>query len=374
MNFCNLERYSKFNESTFRRNFSKFFDWLGFNHAIIQMGHTSAETIFIAAIDASFISKSGKNTFGVDRFWSGCANATKRGLEISVLALIEIHTGFAWTLDVTQTPSGLSTKEGQKNSYTRIDFYLEQILDCLPYLHSVLYIVGDGYYAKKKMLDAIISVNKHLIFKLRVDANMKYLLDKKKYPKVHGNRKYGDKVKWKELDLELWIDLGVHPKFEHFHIYTQELYSVQFKMNLKVVILINTKNGKYILLASTNLFQKAIEIVEFYALRFQIEFLFRDAQQFTGLNHCQARDEHKLDFHFNMSLAAINLYQLQMKLNQQEDTSMNSFIRKAYNTRFTNVLFDKLNSEAELDVFLDSQHPIVQKIINLGQVLYKKTG
>jgi len=40
---------------------------------------------------------------------------------------------------------------------------------------------------------------------------------------------------------------------------------------------------------------------------FQIEFLYRDAKQFTGLTTCQARSKGKLDFHFNAALTAINL-------------------------------------------------------------------
>ena len=224
------------------------------------------------------------------------------------------------------------------------------------------------------MFDAVLSVSKHLITKLRVDANMKYIFDRTKSPDAHGNRKYGKKVDWKNLDLNLWIEVGEHPKFDHILIYTQELYSVQFERNLKVVILINTKNGKYVLLASTNLFQPALEIVQYYSSRFQIEFLFRDAKQFMGLNHCQARDEDKLDFHFNMSLAAINLFQLQMQINEESDKSLNSLIRRAYNTRLVGLIFNQLNSKAELDEFLDIKNPDIQKIINLGQVLYKKTG
>jgi len=374
-NFCNFARFSIFNEVTFRRNFSKFFDWPKFNFAILKMGLVSPTSICIAVADASFISKAGKKTFGLDKFWSGCANATKKGLEISALSLIEINSGRAWTLDVTQTPSGLSTTEEEgMNKYTRIDFYIEQILDCLPYLQNVFYVVADGYYAKKKMFDAVLSINKHLITKLRTDANMRYIFDRKENPNAHGNTRYGAKIDWKNLDLNRWIEEGTHPKLEHILIYTQELYSVQFERNLKVVILINTQNGKYVLLASTDLSQSGLEIVEYYSLRFQIEFLFRDAKQFMGLNHCQARDEDKLDFHFNMSLAAINLFQLQMQINEESDKSLNSLIRRAYNTRLVGLIFDQLNSKAELDEFLDIKDPDIQKIINLGQVLYKKTG
>ena len=71
----------------------------------------------------------------------------------------------------------------------------------------MLYFVADGFYAKKKMFEALLQMNKHLITKLR-----------------------------------------------------------------------------------------PAEILTFYQLRFQIEFLFRDAKQFTGLTHCQARDEAKFPF------------------------------------------------------------------------------
>jgi len=52
---------------------------------------------------------------------------------------------------------------------------------------------------------------------------------------------------------------------------------------------------------------EAMEILEIYNSRFQIEFLFRDAKEYTGLISCQARDEKKLDFHFNITLSAINI-------------------------------------------------------------------
>ena len=117
------------------------------------------------------------------------------------------------------------------------------------------------------------------------------------------------------------------------------------------------------MLASTDLEQNPLEILTFYQLRFQIEFLFRDAKQFTGLTHCQARDEAKLDFHFNMSLAAINVIQL-LKTNDPTITSMNSLTRKAYNARIIQFFLSQLSLEAELDLF----NPLVQKVINFGTV------
>ncbi len=62
-----------------------------------------------------------------------------------------------------------------------------------------------------------------------------------------------------------------------------------------------------------------------------------------------------------MSLAAVNLLQLQMKLDPTIN-SMNSFVRKAYNTRLVSWLFSQLSSEAEFDI----NHPKVQKALELG--------
>jgi hypothetical protein len=128
-----------------------------------------------------------------------------------------------------------------------------------------------------------------------------------------------------------------------------------------VVLLYNTRSDQYVLLAATDFALSARLIVAWYQLRFKIEFLFRDAKQFTGLTHCQARDEDKPDFHFNMSLAAINLAQLYTKLNQSSH-SINSLVRKSYKLRFAKMLFSQLSSKAEFDV----NNPQMQRIIEFG--------
>lgn len=365
MNFENLSRYSKYDESTFRRRFAEFFDWLGFNQSIISSAKVGTQGIVICAIDCSFISKSGKKTFGLDKFWSGCAQVSKKGLEISVLALIDVASSMAWTLDVTQTPPKLALKEtkneeGTEASYTRINFYIEQIFDCLAHLKQVQYFVADGFYAKKKMFRALLSINKHLITKLRPDANLKFRLEGE-HPKRKGPKSpYDGKAVYD--DLSKWDFIGKDSKYDYLSVYHRVCYSPQFECWLSVALVLNTKSNKYILLASSDIKQNACEILTFYQLRFQIEFLFRDAKQFTGLNHCQARDEQKLDFHFNMSLAAVNVIQL-LKINDPTINSMNALTRKAYNTRIIQNLLHQLSLDAEFDLF----HPDIQKIINLGK-------
>ena len=101
--------------------------------------------------------------------------------------------------------------------------------------------------------------------------------------------------------------------------------------------LVNTRAGRYVVLAFTDTEQPAREIVRFYQLRFQIELIFRDAKQLAGLCHCQARSQEKIDFHLNMSLAAVNVARLEILLYRQVE-SMNSYVRRAYNARLVHPL------------------------------------
>lgn len=359
-NFLNFARYSKFNECTFRRNFLKYINWIQLNYAIICLYNSNLE-IQIAAVDCSFIPKSGKKTFGIDKFWSGASNKALKGLEISLLCLINVKTRIAWALDVCQTPPNLSSKESTNNGYTRIDFYLEQFLDCLPVLKDITYLVADGFYAKQKVFDTVLESNKHLITKLRTDANLRFLYKSEhKKGKKSNRQKYDGKVMFD--DLSKWIFEGADYKYNHLHIYYQTLNSPRFKLNLKVVLIFNTRTNKYILLCSTDIYQPARQILEYYQLRFQIEFLFRDAKQFSCLNHCQARDQHKLDFHFNMSLTAINLSKAVMIT--ENTKSLNNFVRKAYNQKFIDFIYFKLRIKPKFD----HNNITMKEIIEFGSI------
>ena len=58
---------------------------------------------------------------------------------------------------------------------------------------------------------------------------------------------------------------------------------------------------------------RLMTLYRYYKARFQIEFLFRDAKQFTGLSDCQARSASKLRFHFNASLSAVSCAKLEAR-------------------------------------------------------------
>ncbi len=89
VNCTNLSRDSSLSEKTYRRHFSKTFDFKQFNQYLIEQAIAQyARTI--AAIDCSFIPKSGKQTYGRDYFFNGCAGKPEKGLEVSLIGCIPI--------------------------------------------------------------------------------------------------------------------------------------------------------------------------------------------------------------------------------------------------------------------------------------------
>ena len=147
VNFTNLARFSQLHEQTFRRHFERAFQWVWFNLIAFRLRHHPEEPV-IGVFDCSFLPKSGTETWGLDRFFSSLAGKSKKGLEVSVLGLVATESRRAFGVDATQTPPNLSTD--QTGGYSRVDFYLEQIIDLYDRFADlgVSYWVGDGFYAK----------------------------------------------------------------------------------------------------------------------------------------------------------------------------------------------------------------------------------
>ncbi len=155
INFRNLSRYSHYSERTYTRQFDKSFNFMAFNRAIInecidqdsdQDSDQDPASAHILALDASFIPKSGKKTYGLDHFWNGCQSKKEKGLEICGVALIDVDKNTAFTLKVAQTvPTRANQKAETEDEETRIDQYLQHLRDVQPYLKAdETYLAVDG--------------------------------------------------------------------------------------------------------------------------------------------------------------------------------------------------------------------------------------
>jgi len=358
--FTNLARYSPLSERTFRRHFRRYVDWLAFNVTLMRLQLHPQEPC-IGVLDTTFLEKAGKKTFGLDRFFSSVHRQQRRGLEVSLIGALGTVTRRCIGLDATQTPAGLQT--GQQG-YSRCDFYLEQLSDVLCRLQGQLhYFVGDGFYAKARFFDVLEAHGRHLITRLRSDADLRFLARPGERGPTGRRRRYAGKVCFSDLEapasrFEL---VGVLADLPRVHLYTALVNSPHLKRDLRIVVLCDRGEGSYVVLATTDLEQSADEVVSFFRLRFQVELLIRDAKQHTGLGHCQARSEAKLDFHFNMSLTGANLARL---LSRHAGLSVRSYLREQYNE----YLVDRLRVELGLEAELAPSRPAVRRVVQTGRI------
>ena len=63
------------------------------------------------------VSKNGKKTPGLGYFWSGCAQAMKRGLEILGIALVDADTREAYAIRAVRHSSNVSIKDADTKGF-----------------------------------------------------------------------------------------------------------------------------------------------------------------------------------------------------------------------------------------------------------------
>jgi hypothetical protein len=299
INFLQLSRFGNHCEQRYRIQFEKPFDFIGFNKELI-LGHGSGR--YAIAFDPSYIDKSGKKTPGVGWYWSGCANHAKWGLEIGGIATIDIDNHTAFHLEAVQTLTETAETENLSTWYADIiESRKEKLLSISRHL------VADAWFSKKPFTDRILSCGMHLVSRLRDDADLKYLC----YDAPSGHRgrprKYLGKIDPKKIDGNYFKLISSN---DQATIHSAIVYSKGLKRNILLVHVVykTSKNKQSVkLYFSTDLDMTPSDVLDFYHSRFQIEFLYRDGKQFSGLCDCQARSTNKLNFHFNMSLTSINI-------------------------------------------------------------------
>lgn len=100
-NLTNLHRYGAPHPRTAFRWFKKSMDYTSLNNDLLREASVLRNELALA-IDATHLRKSGKKTHGVGYFHNGCSNRREKGLELSVIAVIDQTEHTAYALDVKQ--------------------------------------------------------------------------------------------------------------------------------------------------------------------------------------------------------------------------------------------------------------------------------
>jgi len=366
-NFINMARYGSYEEKTYRNQMEKPFDWVGFNTELIQ---ENCSKELILAYDPSYLSKSGKKTPHVGNFWSGTAQAVKRGIEIGSLAIVDIPNATAFSLEAVQTPLIPRDINREENS---IDHHLGVILNRVTQAKklNIEYLAVDGYFAKAKFINGITkNSHLHVICKFRPDANLRYTYHGPKRIGRGRPKLYDGKVNTNFIDrrrIRYCFDID-----ENTCVFSGIVYSISLKRQVRIVYIEHYGQDNYAkghaILFSTDLSLSPEKILLYYKQRFQIEFLFRDAKNFAGLENCQARSVNKINFHVNASLTTVSLakalHYLPIPKEQRESFFMLDVKTMYFNQYITDFIFSKL----ALDLSCEKIRLLYDECLSIGRL------
>lgn len=300
--FLNAARYGIFGEATYRKHFERPMDWATFNYHLIM--HSTAPERF-NSFDASYLSKSGKHTPGVGWYWSGCAGKAKWGLEIGAFSVVDVVNHSAMHLVAEQTLAEETQQHG-----SLLEHYgslIERHADML--LKISEFLVVDAYFSRKPFVDKVRECQLQLITRLRDDAVLYYPYLGPRHKGRGRHKVFAGRVDTRCLSEEHFSPCACDE--QDYTAYEARVWIKSWKRWAKVVV-VHQKNeqGKIKTVkvyASTLETMAGADLWLYYKTRFQSEFLFRDAKQHTGLEHCQSRQAEALDFHFNAALTAVSL-------------------------------------------------------------------
>ena len=305
---------------TIQRWFQAHVDWGLVLWIIIKMHLLNRNGEYLLAGDDVVVSKAGKKTYGVGRFYSSIAGRPISSLSFLTLSLIDVAQRRSYPLAVAQhlpaaktappaktvhstentdtvAPSakrGRGRPKGSKNhakpapvlsaELTLLQTLIQQVLARIAPL-PVKHLVLDGFFGNYPTTGMVRGCGLHLISKLRHDAALYFPYTGPK-PKRGPTPRYGDKLTYKALPEQTRCSSVTEGRFR-IDTYQLTLWHKDFHDLLNVVVVLKTDNrthkSSHVVLFSTDLCLTAVQLVDYYSLRFQIEFNFRDAKQYWGL-------------------------------------------------------------------------------------------
>ncbi|MDJ0596350.1 MAG: transposase [Pleurocapsa sp. MO_226.B13] len=315
--------------------------------------------------------KSGRHTYGLDWFYNSKAQRAEKGLEWSVVAIIDLQQKTGYTLSAQQTEAGLSTEKTNTEtplaSKSRVDFYLGHLADCTTFFpDGIRYVVADGFYSKSKWVNGVVDLGFEAIGRLRSDANLKFLYDGPQ--KGRGRpRRYDGKVDLTDPSRLTFVETLE----EGVSLYTAVVWSVNFQRPIRLAYLLKEQDGRrsYVVLFSTDVTIDPLHLYRCYTARFQIEFLFRDARQFTGFSDCQARSPEALDSHVNASLMALNLAKATLQSTHTDAEPLSFSIASLKRLALNEHLLDLFMDMFDLEPTLIKSHPNYPKLLSYGSLV-----
>ncbi len=324
---------------TVQRLFHTVLPWTTLLWVFFRQHLWDANQAYLLAGDEVVVTKAGKKTYGLDRFFSSLYGKSVSGLSFFALSLVSIEQRRSYPISIQQVvnsqeqkvqkgadnslpplekrrpgrPKGSKTKNKTEVNLTpellRIQAMIATLLELLGCLVPLTYLVLDGHFGNHNALEMTRQINLHLISKLRCDSAL-YLPYHHPDSSLRCRRKYGDKLDYRRLPSSSLKNSTVEGHIQT-DIYQIQLLHQEFAHALNVVILLKTnlrtQACTHVILFTSDLELSYDKLIDYYSLRFQIEFNFRDAKQFWGLEDFMTVHPTAVTNAANLSFFMVNL-------------------------------------------------------------------
>ena len=382
---------------TVQRFFSTLIPWAALFWLFFRSHLFEPDDVYLLAGDETIVTKSGKHTPGLERFFASLYGKPIPGLAFFTLALISTTQRRSFPIAVEQvvrsaeekalTQAKTATKPAKrtvgrpKGSTSKANTSLErspeltriqrQICALLARIGGVLpltYLVLDGHFGNAAALQMALECQLQLISKLRSDSAL-YLPYTGPYAGRGPRRIYGDKLDPRciperflcQTTLEKGIESRIY-QLQARHKTVAQLLNVVciVKTNLK------THAQAHVLLFSSDLALAFDKLRDYYCLRFQLEFSFRDAKQYWGLEDFMTTHPTRVTNAANLSLFMVNLVERVLRDKRQHDPEISVLDLKAQcrGAKYVEATI-KLLPERPEPVLLEQ---IVTKVIGIGRI------
>ena len=328
---------------TVQRFFNTLIPWGSVYWVFFTTYLLDRESAYILAGDETIVSKSGQSTYGLSRFFSSAEGKTIPGLAFLGLSLVSVKERRSYPMVMEQIvrsdtrspspPASESPEETQqpvprrkrgrpKGSQNRnktqvqlsdtlkqIQTMLKALLARIGDLIPLRYLVLDGYFGHNTALQMTKQCGLELISKLRVNTAL-YFPATPPYAGRGRPRLYGQRFNPQQIDPKWRISTQTHANITT-EVYQAQLRHKKFPDPLNVVCILKThlrtEKKSHVLLFSSDLALDAETLIDYYALRFQIEFNFRDAKQFWGLEDFMNVNKTPVNNAANLSMFMVNV-------------------------------------------------------------------
>lgn len=335
--------------------------WQFFSQSLLQK-----ESVYILAGDECVVSKAGKKTYGLDHFFSGLQQKVVPSLSFFVLSLVSVERHHSYPISMEQIVRSPEEKaasqikkaqkkgksaepkrkpgrpKGSKNKkktevilnpeLLRIQQMVKALFLLISSLLQPVYLALDGHFGNYPAFLMVRQCGLHLISKLRWDAALCFAFVGE-YKGRGPHPKYGDRVDYRHIPERFQKSTTVAEGIQNC-IYQAQLLHPDFPDPLNVVIIVKTNlttnAWAHVILFSSDLSLSHDKLIAYYSLRFQIEFNFRDAKQFWGLEDFMNVNQTAVTNAANLSLFMVNVSQLLMCDFRQSDPDFSVLDLKAF--------------------------------------------